>query len=140
MVCTIRSASRFGRTSRKRDPLPFTRLAHAELNAIARLPTDADHSRLTLWTTQHSCSMCAAAIVFTGVGVVRYIADAPSDHASPEDRRATRADVPYAPLGDPFWWLVANVLFLSVPSWRSAMARRPATWPATATVTRTWSR
>ena len=117
-----RSASRFGRTRRKRDPLPFARLAHAELNALAQLPTDADPGRLTLWTTQHPCSMCAAAIAFVGIGAVRYIADDPSDHASPEDRRAPRAAVPYAPLDDPFWWLVANVLFLSVVAVRDGAA------------------
>lgn len=110
--------------SREHDPLQFTRLAHAELNAIAHLPTDADHGRLTVWTTQHPCSMCAAAIAFTGIGAVRYIADDPSDHCGDEDRLATRAGVPYTALDEPFWWLVANVLFLSVVVVRDGAAAR----------------
>lgn len=88
------------------------RLAHAELNVIATLPTGADHNELTLWTTQHPCSMCAAAIAFVGIGAVRFIADDPSDDSSPAQIAATRAGVPYTALGDPLWWTIANLLFL----------------------------
>jgi len=49
-------------------PLQDTRLAHAELNTLALVPTEIDHVRLTLWSTQHPCAMCAAAIQFVGVG------------------------------------------------------------------------
>ena len=35
------------------DPLEHTRLAHAELNALARVPSDVDHQTLVVWSTQH---------------------------------------------------------------------------------------
>lgn len=92
--------------------MQHNRLAHAELNAIALLPTETDHAPLTLWTTQHPCSICAAAIAFVGIGAVRFIADDPSDDSSPAQIAATRAGVPYAALGDPLWWTIANLLFL----------------------------
>lgn len=92
--------------------LRHNRLAHAELNALATVPTEADHAALTLWTTQHPCAMCAAARAFVGIGAVRYVANPPSDHDSPAQIAATRADLPYAALADPLWWTVANVLFL----------------------------
>ena len=93
-------------------PLAFTRIAHAELNALALVPSDRDHARLTLWSTQHPCAMCAAAVAFTGIGAVRYIADDPSDHGAAHAIRAVRGGVPYASLNDPRWWVVANLLFL----------------------------
>jgi tRNA(Arg) A34 adenosine deaminase TadA len=93
-------------------PLQHNRLAHAELNALANLPTEADHGALTLWTTQHPCAMCAAAIAFVGIGAVCYVADDPSDHAPPAQIAATRAGVPYEALDEPLWWTIANVFFL----------------------------
>jgi tRNA(Arg) A34 adenosine deaminase TadA len=98
--------------SRLRYPLQHNRLAHAELNALALIDTDIDHAALTLWTTQHPCAMCAAAIAFTGIGRVRFIADDPSDHELPERIAASRQGVPYQPTGDPLWWTVSNLLFL----------------------------
>lgn len=98
--------------SRMRYPLQYTRLAHAELNALACLPTYADHGTLTLWSTQHPCAMCAAAVAFTGIGEVRYVADDPSDHASTEHIAASRAGVTYRALDDPWWWIASNLLFL----------------------------
>jgi tRNA(Arg) A34 adenosine deaminase TadA len=98
--------------TRRYDPLQHNRLAHAELNALALIPTETDHAPLTLWTTQHPCSMCAAAIRFVGIRSVYFIADDPSDHSSKEERLATRAGVPYEALGDPLWWTISNLLFL----------------------------
>lgn len=98
--------------TRSRYPLQHSRLAHAELNALALLPTEADHGALTLWSTQHPCAMCAAAAAFTGIGRVAYVADDPSDHDAPEAIAATRGAVPYTALGQPLWWTVANLLFL----------------------------
>ncbi len=98
--------------TRVRYPLQHTRLAHAELNALALIPTDADHARLSLWTTQHPCVMCAAALAFVGIGAVGVIADDPSDDSSPVDIRVSRRGVAYLMLGDPLWWTVSNVLFL----------------------------
>lgn len=98
--------------TRARYPLQHARLAHAELHAVACLPTEADHAALTLWTTQHPCAMCAAAIAFIGIGAVRFVADDPSDDSPAERIVASRAGVPYRPLGDPLWWTISNVLFL----------------------------
>lgn len=98
--------------TRARYPLQHNRLAHAELNALAQIATGADHAALTLWTTQHPCAMCAAALAFVGIDRVRYIADDPSDDAPPEGIAATRNGVPYQPLGKPLWWTIANLLFL----------------------------
>ena len=98
--------------SRAQSPLQHTRLAHAELNALALVPTEFDHATLTLWTTQHPCLMCAAACEFIGIGKVCYIADDPSDESPPDAIVATRGRLPYEALGDPFWWTVSNLLFL----------------------------
>lgn len=98
--------------TRARYALQHNRLAHAELNALACIPTEIDHATLTIWTTQHPCSMCAAAMAFIGVGRVRFVADDPSDAAPPELIAATRSGIPYQSLGDPLWWTVSNLLFL----------------------------
>lgn len=101
-----------GIDTRVRYPLQQNRLAHAELNALACISTEADHAPLTLWTTQHPCAMCAAALAFVGIGQVRFIADDPSDHSRPERIVASRGGVPYQALGDPLWWTISNLLFL----------------------------
>jgi tRNA(Arg) A34 adenosine deaminase TadA len=98
--------------TRLQYPLQHTRLAHAELNALALLPTEAHHSVLTLWTTQHPCSMCAAAVQFIGLGGVQFIADDLSDDSSSDMIAASRGRVMYGRLGDPLWWTVCNLLFL----------------------------
>lgn len=98
--------------SRARYPLQHNRLAHAELNALARIPTEIDHARLTLWSTQHPCSMCAAALAFIGIGAVWFVADDPSDHSPTDQIVASRKGLRYQRLGDPLWWTVSNLLFL----------------------------
>lgn len=98
--------------TRSQYALQHNRLAHAELNALACIPTEVDHGSLTLWTTQHPCSMCAAALAFVGIGDVRFIADDLSDDSPPERIVATRGGVSYQALGDPLWWTISNVLFL----------------------------
>ena len=97
------------------EPLRFTRLAHAELNAIARVPASRDHASLTIWSTQHPCAMCAAAIAFTGIGCVHYIADDLSDDTPLRERDAGRSGVPYLALNDPVWWIVSNLSFVYGP-------------------------
>ena len=94
--------------------LERTRIAHAELNALAALDTDLDWSTLTLFTTEHPCSMCAAALSFTGIGRVVYIADDPSDDATPQQVSATRGSVTYQRLGSVEWAIVATLMFLYV--------------------------
>jgi tRNA(Arg) A34 adenosine deaminase TadA len=101
-----------GIETRAQSPLQHTRLAHAELNALALISTEVDHATLTLWSTQHPCLVCAAACQFTEIGKVCYIADDPSDESPPDAIVATRGHVPYEALGDPFWWTVSNLLFL----------------------------
>ncbi len=98
--------------TRAQLPLQDSRLAHAELNALALIPTAADHALLTLWSTQHPCLMCASAVRFTGIGRVNFIADDPSDHSATGAIEATRGGVPYDALGSPLWWTASNLLFL----------------------------
>jgi tRNA(Arg) A34 adenosine deaminase TadA len=98
--------------TRLQYPLQHNRLAHAELNALALLPTEADHATLTLWTTQHPCIMCAAALQFVGIGKVSFIADDPSDDSPSEAIVASRSRVPYERLGSSLWWTICNLLFL----------------------------
>jgi tRNA(Arg) A34 adenosine deaminase TadA len=93
-------------------PLQYTRLAHAEMNALALVPSDIDPATLTLWTTQHPCLMCAAAMQFMGMGKVWFVADDPSDGAPTEAIARTRGTIPYEALNDPLWWTISNVLFL----------------------------
>lgn len=98
--------------SRAEFALQHTRIAHAEMNALAHIATEVDHASLTLWSTQHPCLMCAAAIKFIGVGRVHFVADDPSDGSSAAEIEATRRGVSYEPLGDPLWWTISNLLFL----------------------------
>lgn len=94
--------------------LERTRIAHAELNALAGVDTDVDWNGLTLFTTAHPCSMCAAGIAFTGIGRVVYVADDPSDDSSPAQIDATRGGVTYQRLGSIEWAIIATVMFLYV--------------------------
>lgn len=94
------------------SPLQYTRVAHAEINALALVPSDSEPKLLTLWTTQHPCIMCAAALQFIGIGKVWYIADDPSDSSPSQDIIASRGNIPYQALGDKLWWTVSNLLFL----------------------------
>ena len=56
------------------DHLAGTSLAHAEMNALAKVPWLSDqHRRLTLWTTLEPCLMCAGAIRLSRIAEVRYL-------------------------------------------------------------------
>ncbi len=94
------------------SPLQYTRVAHAEINALALVPSNSELKLLTLWTTQHPCIMCAAALRFIGIGKVCYIADDPSDVSPSRDIIASRGNIPYEALGERLWWTVSNLLFL----------------------------
>lgn len=102
--------------TRQQYPLQHNRLAHAEMNALALLTTETEHNALTLWATQHPCAMCAAAIAFTDIGKVMYLADDPSDDSSLEVRLRRRDGITYQAFGDPLWWAVSNLLFLYLPT------------------------
>ncbi|MEU5260973.1 nucleoside deaminase [Amycolatopsis sp. NPDC021455] len=85
------------------DRLQGSPIAHAEMNALARVTVDEDLSAATLWSSHRPCAMCAAACEFTGVGRVRFVAPDPSD-----DRPGS------GPAGvDGRWTIVANLLFLA---------------------------
>jgi tRNA(Arg) A34 adenosine deaminase TadA len=86
------------------DPLERTPIAHAEMNAMARLDTDAATDRLTLWSTQLPCSMCRAATDFIGIGTVIAIAADPSaPHHHIDD------------VLDDVWVVLATTMFLAGP-------------------------
>jgi tRNA(Arg) A34 adenosine deaminase TadA len=110
--------------SRGHYALQHTRLAHAELNALARVATEVDHSALTLWSTQHPCAMCAAALSFVEIGRVAYIAADLSDDSGAERIVASRGAVHYDALGDPLWWTISNLLFLHNPAVRAGEEAR----------------
>lgn len=85
------------------DRLQGSPIAHAEMNALARITAGADLSTATQGSTHHPCVMCAAACEFTGVGRVRFVAPDPSDGQPGPD-----------PTGvDGQWLIVANLLFLA---------------------------
>ncbi|MEU3645184.1 nucleoside deaminase [Lentzea sp. NPDC034063] len=85
------------------DRLQGSPIAHAEMNALARIATNADLATATLWSSHRLCAMCAAACEFTGVGRVRFVAPDPSDERPDLD-----------PIGvDGPWVIVANLLFLA---------------------------
>jgi tRNA(adenine34) deaminase len=49
-----------------------TRLAHAEVNALAQLPTDRRWSACTLYTTLEPCVLCVGAASVATVGRIRF--------------------------------------------------------------------
>ena len=59
-----------------RPSLPGTRIAHAEMCALAALPPGS-YERCTLYTTFEPCLMCAGAIMIHHIGRVRYAAADP---------------------------------------------------------------
>ncbi len=90
------------------DRLEHTPIAHAEMNAMARLDTAAETAELTLWTTQRPCPMCQAAIDFIGVGTVIAIATDPSAPTALVDEQL-----------DGCWVVLATAMFLIGPIRRS---------------------
>ena len=94
------------------DPIEGNPLAHAELNVLARLSTDHDAARDTLWSTQQPCSMCTAAIAFCGVGHTRYLAADPAFVATGDARAGVVADPTVSRPELAPWTILANALFL----------------------------
>ena len=85
-------------------------LAHAELNALAEIPTSRDLGDCVLWSSQQPCSMCRAAAEFVGVGRVRYLGVDPAFVGTARSQAGSPPDQAVAVA--PEWPLVANVLFL----------------------------
>lgn len=92
------------------DPLQRTPLAHAEMNAIASVPGDVEFDQCEVWTTQEPCSMCRAAIDFTDIAGIHYLATDPS---SPDlSERFTSSGRSAA-----VWVVAASALFLHNVAW-----------------------
>ncbi|MEV4313293.1 nucleoside deaminase [Actinocrispum sp. NPDC049592] len=85
------------------DRLQGSPIAHAEMNALARIAVSADLSTTTLWSSHRPCAMCAAACEFAGVGRVRFVAPDPSDDQAGPDPIGVHGP----------WLIVANLLFLT---------------------------
>jgi tRNA(Arg) A34 adenosine deaminase TadA len=87
------------------EPLQRTPLAHAEMNAIATIPDDANLAECEIWSTQAPCSMCRAAVEFTQIGKVHFLATDPGTLAR---------GVAFVSSGRSadLWLVVANTLFL----------------------------
>jgi len=49
-----------------------TRLAHAEMNALIRLPSDQTYESYTIYTALEPCHLCLAAAITVRVGTLRY--------------------------------------------------------------------
>jgi tRNA(Arg) A34 adenosine deaminase TadA len=60
-----------------KDPLEATVLAHAEMNALARVPTGVALDDCTLWSSLEPCLMCLSSALLSSVGEIRYLAPDP---------------------------------------------------------------
>ena len=108
-----------GRRNRAYDPgggterLQGSPLAHAEMYVLAAVPTNRPLNADTLWSSIAPCSMCEAAIAFTGVGAVRWLAPDPSASdartATPRYGDQVRRVAPE----DDRWLVVSSALFLA---------------------------
>lgn len=52
--------------------LSGARIAHAEVNALAQLPTASSYASHTLYASVEPCSMCMGAVLQTGIGRLIY--------------------------------------------------------------------
>ena len=100
------------------DVIEGSPIAHAEINVLARVPTDRALGADTLWSTQEPCGMCTAAAAFVGVGAIAFVAHDPWALATNQSR-AQEAKAPEdhdgpsvtGPVAEP-WRTIANVLFI----------------------------
>lgn len=69
--------NRLAETDPGDDLLAGTSLAHAEINALAKLPWGSDPAGLELWTTLQPCLQCIGAIRLSPVGMVHVLAPDP---------------------------------------------------------------
>lgn len=54
--------------------LQGTALAHAEMNALARVPTSVSLADCTLWSSLEPCLMCLSSAILSHVGAIRFLA------------------------------------------------------------------
>lgn len=59
------------------DPLAGSPVAHAEMNALAKLRAGGEHASLVLWTSLAPCLLCTGGARIARVGSVRYLAEDP---------------------------------------------------------------
>lgn len=57
--------------------LEGSRLAHAEMNALARVPARVALGDCTLWSSLEPCLMCLSSAVLSNVGEIRFLAPDP---------------------------------------------------------------
>ena len=58
-------------------PLEGTSLAHAEMNALARVPAGVALDDCTLWSSLEPCLMCLSSALLSSVGEIRFLAPDP---------------------------------------------------------------
>ena len=58
-------------------PLEGTTLAHAEMNALARVPAGVALDDCTLWSSLEPCLMCLSSALLSSVGEIRFLAPDP---------------------------------------------------------------
>lgn len=58
-------------------PLEGTLLAHAEMNALARVPTGVALDDCTLWSSLEPCLMCLSSALLSSVGEIRFLGPDP---------------------------------------------------------------
>jgi tRNA(adenine34) deaminase len=99
-----------GRSRRHDDGAPAgqlagTSLAHAEVNALARLPPGT-YCEATLWSSLQPCPLCSAAAMSTGCGRVRFLTADPTWGGAerlPELNEAVAARWPRFNGSEPGW-------------------------------------
>jgi len=57
--------------------LEGTRLAHAEMNALARVPAGVALDDCTLWSSLEPCLVCLSSALLSNVGEIRFLAPDP---------------------------------------------------------------
>ena len=122
-----------------------SRIAHAELNALATVPP-GDYAAHTLYTTLEPCLLCTAALRLSHVGAVRFAAPDPlwsgieriPDLSEQLSRRWTRR---HGPLDGPLrTWGALLPLITAVESANEAVLRSHAdTMPEVLAVARKWA-
>ncbi len=72
-----RGRNRLGEPHQIQGFISGTNIGHAEINALAQIPTALEGHELSIYTTVEPCPMCAGAIRMTHVGNVFYAARDP---------------------------------------------------------------
>ena len=58
-------------------PLAGSKLAHAEMNALAQVPSGVALDECTLWSSLEPCLMCLSSALMSNVGEIRFLAPDP---------------------------------------------------------------